>query len=69
MKLPIPKHKPTFADALTRGMMDVGLMDEQLAEMIGYRPDTIYRWRTGKMIPPMRARKACLQAITERRKQ
>ena len=62
------KHVPTFADSLTRNMADTGLMDEDLAILIGYRADTIYRWRTGKMIPSMRARNACLQALTSKRR-
>lgn len=63
MKLPTTEHKPTFADELSRLMADKGLTDEKLALKIGYRPDTIYRWRTGKMVPSMRARTACLAAL------
>lgn len=58
---------PTFADALTRGMSDVGYTDETLSEVVHYAPDTIYRFRTGKMVPPMRTRNVFLQAITARR--
>lgn len=58
----------TFADTLLRGMADVGFTDETLSEVIEYNPDTIYRWRTGKLRAAKRAQKACIQAIAERRK-
>jgi len=62
-----PKHVPTFADALTKGMSDVGFTDETLSEVTHFAADTIYRFRTGKMVPPMRTRNVFLQAITARR--
>lgn len=57
----------TFADTLMLGMCDVGFTDETLAEVTHFSPDTIYRFRTGKLIPPLRTRNLFLQAITARR--
>lgn len=54
---------PTFADALIRGMEAVGITNEALGERTGFAPDTIYRYRSGRFVPPHRTRKVLMDAL------
>jgi len=62
-----PMNQQQLAEQLTKQMASVGFTDETLSSIIDYPPDTIYRWRTGKVNPSSRAKHAILQAITKRR--
>lgn len=58
------KPKESYADFLTKQMIDLGIMDSQLAKESLYSEDMIYRFRVGKHEPPARGKKIIQQALT-----